>query len=109
MRPMLSYSGSSWAERRTFPQRFQCSCSITPYCQCSPCALGHGTNLPPFVSRPQFAHRLETHRAARPDCEARDPFGRGLKCHNRSEEHTSELQSLMSISYAVICLKKKKK
>src|SRR3546814_8857779 len=26
----------------------------------------------------------------------------------RSEEHTSELQSLMSISYAVICLKKKK-
>src|SRR3546814_11197851 len=28
--------------------------------------------------------------------------------HHRSEEHTSELQSLMSISYAVFCLKKKK-
>src|SRR3546814_5291597 len=28
---------------------------------------------------------------------------------NRSEEHTSELQSLMRISYAVFCLKKKKK
>src|SRR3546814_6877547 len=28
---------------------------------------------------------------------------------NRSEEHTSELQSLMSISYAVFCLKKKHK
>src|SRR3546814_4381673 len=27
---------------------------------------------------------------------------------NRSEEHTSELQSLMRISYAVFCLKKKK-
>src|SRR3546814_10909728 len=27
---------------------------------------------------------------------------------NRSEEHTSELQSLMRISYAVLCLKKKK-
>src|SRR3546814_5219259 len=27
--------------------------------------------------------------------------------HNRSEEHTSELQSLMRISYAVFCLKKK--
>src|SRR3546814_4825984 len=27
----------------------------------------------------------------------------------RSEEHTSELQSLMRISYAVVCLKKKKK
>src|SRR3546814_5061246 len=27
--------------------------------------------------------------------------------HNRSEEHTSELQSLMRISYAVFCLNKK--
>src|SRR3546814_8196819 len=32
---------------------------------------------------------------------------RGRLC--RSEEHTSELQSLMRISYAVFCLKKKKK
>src|SRR3546814_10813151 len=30
-------------------------------------------------------------------------------CFDRSEEHTSELQSLMRISYAVFCLKKKKK
>src|SRR3546814_1554570 len=29
-------------------------------------------------------------------------------CAMRSEEHTSELQSLMRISYAVFCLKKKK-
>src|SRR3546814_7416731 len=29
--------------------------------------------------------------------------------YNRSEEHTSELQSLMRISYAVFCLKKKTK
>src|SRR3546814_2154346 len=29
--------------------------------------------------------------------------------YERSEEHTSELQSLMRISYAVFCLKKKKK
>src|SRR3546814_9166245 len=40
----------------------------------------------------------------------------GAQCSNgvdvdglRSEEHTSELQSLMRISYAVFCLKKKKK
>src|SRR3546814_8109683 len=39
----------------------------------------------------------------------------GIKCLDydrfilRSEEHTSELQSLMRISYAVFCLKKKKK
>src|SRR3546814_2410451 len=33
----------------------------------------------------------------------------GLYKTFRSEEHTSELQSLMRISYAVFCLKKKKK
>src|SRR3546814_7755789 len=45
-------------------------------------------------------------------------FGRARRAHHRhrrrlrqshrSEEHTSELQSLMRISYAVFCLKKKK-
>src|SRR3546814_8247871 len=34
---------------------------------------------------------------------------RGVPHLQRSEEHTSELQSLMRISYAVFCLKKKKK
>src|SRR3546814_4868937 len=33
---------------------------------------------------------------------------RGIARDLRSEEHTSELQSLMRISYAVFCLKKKK-
>src|SRR3546814_7136849 len=33
----------------------------------------------------------------------------GFVSWSRSEEHTSELQSLMRISYAVFCLKKKKK
>src|SRR3546814_8349458 len=33
---------------------------------------------------------------------------RSLEWFERSEEHTSELQSLMRISYAVFCLKKKK-
>src|SRR3546814_9785785 len=32
-----------------------------------------------------------------------------IDCIMRSEEHTSELQSLMRISYAVFCLKKKKR
>src|SRR3546814_14438280 len=36
-----------------------------------------------------------------------EPHGRDR--HRRSEEHTSELQSLMRISYAVFCLKKKTK
>src|SRR3546814_9358462 len=37
-------------------------------------------------------------------CAMHVEMGRGM----RSEEHTSELQSLMRISYAVFCLKKKK-
>src|SRR3546814_7717673 len=35
--------------------------------------------------------------------------GSGRPAFERSEEHTSELQSLMRISYAVFCLKKKTK
>src|SRR3546814_10848599 len=38
----------------------------------------------------------------------RSRFGRGAKAE-RSEEHTSELQSLMRISYDVFCLQTKKK
>src|SRR3546814_6216962 len=35
-------------------------------------------------------------------------FSSAIEDSGRSEEHTSELQSLMRISYAVFCLKKKK-
>src|SRR3546814_3803423 len=38
-----------------------------------------------------------------------DAGGRARRDHIRSEEHTSELQSLMRTSYAVFCLKKKPK
>src|SRR3546814_2980635 len=44
--------------------------------------------------------------ARQQDCARSLPRARGR--HRRSEEHTSELQSLMRISYAVFCLKKKK-
>src|SRR3546814_5695030 len=59
----------------------------------------------PDCSRP-FA-MLE---GGRPDgASSRDGMVMGTYVHGRSEEHTSELQSLMRISYAVFCLKKKKK
>src|SRR3546814_20330143 len=55
--------------------------------------------------------RYHGHRECRPQCGRHghdDQFvARDLVCQ-RSEEHTSELQSLMRISYAVFCLKKKK-
>src|SRR3546814_2334386 len=49
-------------------------------------------------------HRI----AADQDRMAALEFGRNAGARLRSEEHTSELQSLMRISYAVFCLKKKK-
>src|SRR3546814_9088701 len=56
-----------------------------------PSPLPHRSRLAP-IRRPTLAHLPTT--AASP---------------KRSEEHTSELQSLMRISYAVFCLKKKNK
>src|SRR3546814_5014730 len=45
----------------------------------------------------------------RPAIEAQQDVAAGAdERQRRSEEHTSELQSLMRISYAVFCLKKKK-
>src|SRR3546814_1990729 len=43
------------------------------------------------------------------DASTGEPTVGELRSQLRSEEHTSELQSLMRISYAVFCLKKKKK
>src|SRR3546814_5852573 len=54
----------------------------------------------------QARPRLWRRREEGPDRQGRDP--RQLDPRVRSEEHTSELQSLMRISYAVFCLKKKK-
>src|SRR3546814_3641742 len=65
--------------------------------------LWHSRGLPGLGQwRRSFQVRrlLRRHRA---DAVALGKFG------GRSEEHTSELQSLMRISYAVFCLKKKNK
>src|SRR3546814_5022674 len=54
---------------------------------------------------------LPVHRNRLPAFQRRQAFGQGVRIRHhlqRSEEHTSELQSLMRISYAVFCLKKKK-
>src|SRR3546814_9318864 len=67
-----------------------------------------------FRSDPDRRRRRMVERQGhlRPAGEARAGHGfpdlRHLAAHDRSEEHTSELQSLMRISYAVFCLKKKK-
>src|SRR3546814_6430764 len=52
-------------------------------------------------------HRAARRRRQRQSRICRAPAS-GPRSSTRSEEHTSELQSLMRISYAVFCLKKKK-
>src|SRR3546814_3914126 len=57
--------------------------------------------------RPESAKMLQLPRPKRPaEGGLPGPFPRHDQ--DRSEEHTSELQSLMRISYAVLCLKKQK-
>src|SRR3546814_5915745 len=53
------------------------------------------------------ASLTSTTRTLRSICPRRPWIGDQLAWLMRSEEHTSELQSLMRISYAVFCLKKK--
>src|SRR3546814_1577440 len=66
----------------------------------TPAAL---TRRSAFGAKPRSAQKRGAGRAGAYRAEIAHLFGR-----KRSEEHTSELQSLMRISYAVFCLKKKK-
>src|SRR3546814_5549270 len=75
------------------PPRSTRTDTLFPYTTLFRSALSHRRNEPAR----RHHHILEHHEARR---------GRQ---YPRSEEHTSELQSLMRISYAVFCLKKKKK
>src|SRR3546814_3487441 len=68
------------------------------------------------LARPQHAvrrQRIDRQKSVQRIIGISHALGQGLDCvaslysHDRSEEHTSELQSLMRISYAVFCLKKK--
>src|SRR3546814_1358763 len=71
-----------------------------------PCRLASAAAREPADQQPHGQAAGDVDRQ-RPPREARpEPRQHDLA---RSEEHTSELQSLMRISYAVFCLKKKKK
>src|SRR3546814_2608081 len=67
--------------------------------QAPPCVLRAGNRLlHPLIARRNFAVGTAL-------CGNMRPYELGVS--NRSEEHTSELHSLMRISYAVFCLKHK--
>src|SRR3546814_6096181 len=74
-------------------------CGLPDYAVTSLAALGRQASL---------AEVDECLRARLPAFLDRLAHGASSKMPGRSEEHTSELQSLMRISYAVFCLKKKK-
>src|SRR3546814_2099758 len=57
--------------------------------------------------RPRFVRAAAADRHDDQVDERQDPLRYSAGRRRRSEEHTSELQSLMRISYAVFCLKKK--
>src|SRR3546814_140788 len=61
---------------------------------------------PEFVGA--YVMRAQIHAQDTSDFAAAKPYYEKVISVIRSEEHTSELQSLMRISYAVFCLKKKK-
>src|SRR3546814_2166516 len=61
-----------------------------------------------FIQPHCAADRIAARGIAQQRIERRARYRRGRPGSRRSEEHTSELQSLMRISYAVFCLKKKK-
>src|SRR3546814_4159328 len=72
-------------------------------------ALKAPTRTPAYVARDRYRHPAETlgFFGIRPDMTVVEIWPGGGWYTERSEEHTSELQSLMRISYAVFCLKKK--
>src|SRR3546814_3817998 len=78
-------------------------CIVTPYTGFAATAnheghAGHASQKPDAALDAALTARTRT-----PGNIERDKYR-----HPRSEEHTSELQSLMRTSYAVFCLKKKK-
>src|SRR3546814_994610 len=69
------------------------------------------------IDRAEVVEAVSRHRGQRCEIQVQVDAARveldlaaiGAGADQRSEEHTSELQSLMRISYAVFCLKKKKR
>src|SRR3546814_4589180 len=68
--------------------------------------------IPPAVEEHRGGHQQDDGGPPTAEAGCHEEAGEhdGKESENeRSEEHTSELQSIMRISYAVLCLKKKKK
>src|SRR3546814_4281912 len=95
------------------PPRFTRTHTLCPYTTLFRSALGKERTASVPLAAPRLApcralagsRPLVLRPLARPLCSTAAQ-GRAWRVLRRSEEHTSELQSLMRISYAVFCLKK---
>src|SRR3546814_2087341 len=76
------------------------------------CPACNGMGYRPMTEDEEADAAEEQHRLmceGEPPLSMQEAYEIAFRQKQRSEEHTSELQSLMRISYAVFCLKKKKK
>src|SRR3546814_8705693 len=113
-RPVMTISASRGRSTST-PLRL---CSRAPRTEIWVRLMGGVCSRFVLGAQERFApvHRINRRSGAPPQCgrfpptsqRLRQASGRWLAPLVRSEEHTSELQSLMRISYAVFCLQKKK-
>src|SRR3546814_678165 len=85
------------------PAPFPCGCL-----RCSPCSTARCRTRPRIHALRPGLSVLSHGYNAFVCCGELDSVRKGASPESRSEEHTSELQSLMRISYAVFCLKKKR-
>src|SRR3546814_8284901 len=103
----LFIGGASHAATRLLTRGMKCLC---PLFSCSAYTCHHSQSSAHFICSPPALQWLTFERvfclceASASTAAAAAPATRYTR---RSEEHTTELQSLMRISYAVFCLKKK--
>src|SRR3546814_1618402 len=108
---MAIASITKMAPRSSVPFAISCFVFRTNHSECRPRRNVAGSNFnsssndrgPEAFVRSGSAFGLQQYRHECRAIDCRPPLP-----PDRSEEHTSELQSLMRISYAVFCLKKKK-
>src|SRR3546814_11398720 len=91
------------------PPRSTRTDTLLPYTTLFRSAISPRAHLRPDRPPPRpRRRRFLPERCSTRSLRQRVPARRLRRSRARSEEHTSELQSLMRISYAVFCLKKKK-
>src|SRR3546814_7385149 len=97
-------SASSWLVERTRENASRRSATSTDRSKPSPTSVARTASSPRLSSLSSSRSTASWRSPSMPW-----PSKKPRSNLRRSEEHTSELQSLMRISYAVFCLKKKKK